>query len=49
MGSFCKQHIVLNHMFFRYESSGGKIRGFQWRSWSATIPNRENIVQAGCD
>ena len=49
MGSFCKQHIVLNHMFFRYESSGGKIRGFQWRSWSATILNRENIVQAGCD
>ena len=27
-GSFCKQHIVLNHMFFRYKSSGGKIRGF---------------------
>ena len=21
----CKQHIVLNHVFFRYESSGGKI------------------------
>ena len=27
MGSFCKQHIVLNHVFFRYKSSGGKIRG----------------------
>ena len=26
-GSFCKQHIVLNHVFFRYKSSGGKIRG----------------------
>ena len=45
----CKQHIVLNHVFFRYESSGGKIRGFQRRSWSATSPHRENIVQAGCD
>ena len=29
----CKQHIVLNHVFFWYESSGGKIRGFQRRSW----------------
>ena len=45
----CKQHIVLNHMFFQYESSGRKIRGFQRRSWSATIPHRENIIQAGCD
>ena len=27
MGSFCKQHIVLNHVFFRYKSSGGIIRG----------------------
>ena len=45
----CKQHIVLNHVFFQYESSGGKIRGFQQRSWSATIPHRENIIQAGCD
>ena len=45
----CKQHIVLNHMFFRCESSSRKIRGFQWRSWSATIPHRENIIQAGCD
>ena len=27
-GSFCKQHIILNHVFFRYKSSGGKIRGF---------------------
>ena len=27
MGSFCKQHIVLNHVFFRYKSSGRKIRG----------------------
>ena len=27
MGSFCKQHVVLNHVFFRYKSSGGKIRG----------------------
>ena len=25
MGSFCKQHIVLNHVFFQYKSSGGKI------------------------
>ena len=24
-GSFCKQHIILNHVFFRYKSSGGKI------------------------
>ena len=45
----CKQHIVLNHVFFRYESSGRKIRGFQQRSWSATILHRENIIQAGCD
>ena len=45
----CKQHIILNHVFFRYESSGGKIRGFQQRSWSATIPHRENIIQAGCE
>ena len=22
-GSFCKQHIVLNHVFFRYKSPGG--------------------------
>ena len=22
---------------------------FQWRSWSATIPHREDMVQAGCD
>ena len=28
MGLFCKQHIVLNHVFFRYKSSGRKIRGF---------------------
>ena len=48
MGSFCKQHIVLNHVFFRYKSSGRKIRGSSG-GWSATIPHRENIVQAGCD
>ena len=45
----CQQHIILNHVFFRYESSGGKIRGFQRRLWSATILHRENIIQAGCD
>ena len=26
-GLFCKQHIILNHVFFQYKSSGGKIRG----------------------
>ena len=45
----CKQHIVLNHVFFRYESSGRKIRGFQRRSWSAAIQHGESIVRAGCD
>ena len=24
-------------------------RKFQWRLWSATIPHREDMAQAGCD
>ena len=24
-------------------------KGFQQRSWGATIPHREDMVQAGCD
>ena len=24
-------------------------RKFQWRSWSATIPHRKDMVQAGCE
>ena len=39
--SYRKKHVVEDDVLFTNHH--------QWRSWSATISHREDMVQAGCD
>ena len=56
MGGFCngfeitfvsEKHVVEDYILFTNHLVGN--RKLQQRSWSATIPHREDMVQAGCD
>ena len=40
-----EKHIVEDGVLFTNHLAGK----FQQRSWSATIPHREDMVQTGCD
>ena len=44
-----EKHVVEDDILFTNHLVGKKGRKFQQRLRSATIPHREDMVQAGCD
>ena len=44
---FQEEHVGEDDILFTNHLVGNK--KFQWRSWSATILHKKNMVQAGCD